>query len=91
VQRNDGGGVEIRPPKYGSERTVYLPDDLVQLLARHVECHRPGDDPGRWLFEGLPGDPPHQNTVGYWWPRRREAPGSPAPRCMTCVTTLRQV
>lgn len=39
VQR-ENGGVEIRPPKYGSERAVYLPDDLVQLLARHVECVR---------------------------------------------------
>ena len=32
VQRAGGGKVEIRPPKYGSERTVYLPDELIQLL-----------------------------------------------------------
>jgi integrase len=25
VQRANGHAVEIRPPKYGSERTVYLP------------------------------------------------------------------
>jgi integrase len=27
-------GVELRPPKYGSERVVYLADELVQILAR---------------------------------------------------------
>ncbi len=45
VQRNDGGGVEIRLPKYGSERVVYLPDGLVQLLAPRRAApvwHRPG-------------------------------------------------
>ena len=26
----------VRPPKYGSERTVYAPEDLVQILAEHV-------------------------------------------------------
>ncbi len=61
VQRAGGGKVEIRPPKYGSERVVYLPDELVTLLAQHV--------PGRdcWLFDGPGGDPPHQNTIGYRW------------------------
>jgi integrase len=47
-------GVELRPPKYGSERVVYLADDLVQILARQVE----GCDV--WLFEGQGNDPPHQ-------------------------------
>lgn len=75
VQQEDGGGVEIRPPKYGSERGVYLPDGLVQLLARHVEQHRPGTHPARWLFEGAPGDPPHQNTVGYWWRKAQATTG----------------
>jgi integrase len=67
VQRGTGGQVEIRPPKYGSERTVYLADGLVAILAAHVAAHCPGADPGRWLF-GFGGDvPPHQNTVGFWW------------------------
>jgi integrase len=68
VQRAGGGEVEIRAPKYGSERTVYLAAELVELLAGHVAAHRPGGDPRRWLFEGEGGgNPPHQNTVGYWW------------------------
>ena len=46
--------MELRPPKYGSERVVYLADDLVQILARQVE----GCDV--WLFEGQGNDPLHQ-------------------------------
>jgi len=67
VQRAGGRRTEIRPPKYASERTVYLPDALVQLLAWHVQRFRPGDDPGRWMFEASVGRPPHQNTIGYVW------------------------
>ncbi|MDQ3274289.1 MAG: tyrosine-type recombinase/integrase [Actinomycetota bacterium] len=77
MQREIGGGVEIRPPKWDSERTVYLPGALVQLLAQHIEQHRPGDDPARWLFEGEPGDMPHHDTVGCWWRKARAAAGAP--------------
>ncbi|MGO4340695.1 tyrosine-type recombinase/integrase [Pedococcus sp. 2YAF34] len=63
VQRKAGGEVDIRPPKYGSERAVPIPDVLVSMLAAHVELgHR-----GEWLFQGSGDTPPHQNTVGYWW------------------------
>src|SRR5579875_4218039 len=48
VQRAGGGKVEIRPPKYGSERTVYLPDELLQLLSEHAKCVRTAEP--RWLF-----------------------------------------
>lgn len=65
VQRADGNKVEIRPPKYGSERVVYLPEGLVTMLAFHVE--HVGVRPGGWMFVGAGDDPPHQNTVGYWW------------------------
>jgi len=67
VQRAGGGEVEVRAPKYGSERTVFLAESLVELLARHVERHRPGSDPSRWLFVGTSDQPPHQNTVGHRW------------------------
>src|SRR6516165_1955869 len=36
VHRAAGGQVEIRAPKYGSERTVYLADGLVEILSAHV-------------------------------------------------------
>jgi hypothetical protein len=36
------------------------------VLAEHVTAHgTTGKD--RWLFAGEGDDPPHQNTVGYWW------------------------
>ncbi len=66
IQR-DGRGFEVREPKHGSERTVYLAPDLVAMLTEHVRLHRPGDDPTRWLFTGEGQDPPHQNTVGHRW------------------------
>jgi len=69
VQRAGGGQVEIRAPKFGSERTVYLADGLVELLARHVEKHCPVGPPDRWLFAGGDGQPVHQNTVGHQWRR----------------------
>ena len=70
-----GGGVDIRPPKYGSERTVYVPADLVQILSEHVRLHVPGDDPGRWMFPGDGDDPLHQNSAGYLWRSTRDKAG----------------
>ena len=64
VQRATKDQVEIRAPKYGSERVVFLPEDLVNMLAVHVQA---GVRPERWLFVGVHDGPPHQNTVGYWW------------------------
>jgi len=77
VQRGSGGTVEIRPPKYGSERTVYLADGLVEILSAHVAAHCPGKDPARFLF-GFAAVPPHQNTVGYSWRKARMAAGCDA-------------
>jgi integrase len=65
VQRAGRGQVEIRAPKYGSERIVFIPDGLVTMLAAHVE--QIGIRPEGWLFVGSADGPPHQNTVGYWW------------------------
>ncbi|QHK22238.1 tyrosine-type recombinase/integrase [Pseudarthrobacter psychrotolerans] len=77
VQRAGSGQVEITPPKYGSERSVALPDGLLELLSRHIR------DVGvrgaeQWLFVGDHGLPPHQNTVGNWWRKTRAAAGMPA-------------
>jgi integrase len=80
VQRaGGGGGVEIRAPKYGSERTVYVPAELVTTLAAHVAT-LDSEGPDRWLFRGESGNPPHQNTVGYWWRKARKAAGVPGVR-----------
>lgn len=66
VQRGVAGAVLLRAPKYGSERVVYLADSLVDLLAEHVTRYGTiGKE--QWLFAGDGDNPPHQNTVGYWW------------------------
>ncbi|MDP9094407.1 MAG: site-specific integrase [Actinomycetota bacterium] len=75
VQRAGDRKIEIKAPKYGSERVIHLPDELTTLLARHVEAHTFGRAADRWLFQGEPGDPPHQNTVGYWWRKTQTAAG----------------
>jgi integrase len=76
AQLVNGGGVDIRPPKYGSERIVYIPEDLVQILSEHVRTQIPGDDPDRWMFPGGGGgDPLHQNSAGYLWNRTRDKAG----------------
>ena len=67
VQRAGEGGVEIRAPKYGSERTVFVAGRLVELLAQHVEAGHGSAVLPSWLFLGEGGLPPHQNTVGYRW------------------------
>lgn len=66
VQRAGQGLVEIRPPKYRSERLVFLPDELLEQLAQHIQRFL-RDDPNGWLFVQESGAPPHQNTVGHQW------------------------
>jgi integrase len=66
VQRVNGGAIDVRAPKYGSERVIYLADSLVNVLAEHVTAYGTTGK-HRWLFAGEGDDPPHQNSVGYWW------------------------
>jgi integrase len=63
VQRLNGGAIDIRLPKYNSERTVHAADALIEMLAEHVGLGLTNE----WLFEGAAGLPPHQNTVGHRW------------------------
>lgn len=74
VQRNAPGEVAISAPKYGSERDIYAADELLTLLSQHfAEFGTFGAS--RWLFMGQNGQPPHQNTVGYWWRTTLKAAG----------------
>lgn len=73
VQRGPGGTVEITPPKYGSERPVFLAVGLVELLSVHAATV--AEEAPRWLFLGEGDDPPHQNTIGYWWRKTCKAAG----------------
>ncbi len=67
VQRAPGGRIEVRPPKYGSERVVFLADGVLEELGRRISTRVHGQTPSQWLFMTPDGDPPHQNTVGHLW------------------------
>ena len=45
VQRGGAGAREVRAPKYGSERTSFLADGLLEMLSQHTAIHRPGSIP----------------------------------------------
>ena len=74
-----GIGAEVRAPKYGSERTVYVADELIDTLAEHVRVHCPGDDPGRWLFPSRrptkERQPLSRQTIDHAWDLARNAAG----------------
>jgi integrase len=67
VQRGGGPNIEIRAPKYGSERTVFLPDGLLAMLSQQVARRGMSPIQDTWLFVGGGDNPPHQNTVGHRW------------------------
>lgn len=73
VQKKAGGGLETRAPKYGSERIVYLPDGLVEMLAQHVE--RFGIGNSGWLVMGSSGGAVPPTTAHGWWVRTTRAAG----------------
>ncbi len=75
LQRETGKGLVERAPKYGSERDVYLPDDLVVMLSRHLED--PGVHPDGWLFIGPSGGPLDDGASNHQWGRVRAAAGLP--------------
>ena len=74
VEAVAGITVMIRPPKYESERTIYLPDEVVGILSEHIRLHTPTGEPSRWLFGD--GDKPwHDNLVDYRWRSTRTDAG----------------
>jgi integrase len=74
VEAAGGITVVVRPPKYESERTIYLPDEVIAILSEPIRVHTPDGDPSRWLFdEG--GKPWHDNLVDYRWRSTRTDAG----------------
>ncbi|MGY1845535.1 tyrosine-type recombinase/integrase [Modestobacter sp. SYSU DS0875] len=67
VQYKPGFGAEVREPKHGSSREVYIADNLAEMLARHIEEH--GTDADGWLFHNGAGRPLPPSTVDSWWQR----------------------
>ena len=80
--QRDGTTYVVRPPKYGSERVVYLPDDLVTILSEHVSAHLLDAGRERWLFT-VGDDPMYDNAITWRWRATRssaQAAARPAPR-----------
>jgi integrase len=77
VQWPAAGEVEVRLPKYGSERTVYIPDELVTELGRHGG-QLEGDGNERWLFPSSRGHsrPLNRSTFNLYWREARDAIGA---------------
>ncbi|WP_081821307.1 tyrosine-type recombinase/integrase [Rhodococcus sp. UNC23MFCrub1.1] len=67
------GVVDVRAPKYGSERNVPVASGLLEILSEHLRLHAPGDDPSRWLFPGLGDNPLNGNMVFGRWRKARTA------------------
>jgi integrase len=85
VQRGVGS-VAIVPPKHGSERGAPAPDDLLNLLAHHVEQIGVHGSQG-WFFVGEGGMPPHANTIAYWWRKTQRDAGVSGTTCTTSDTS----
>lgn len=64
------GGVDVLPPKHGSERTVPVPDALLLRVSRHVETIGVRGDQ-RWLF----GSPAAPNHLRYWFDKAAASVG----------------
>jgi integrase len=71
VEAAGGITVVIRTPKYESERTIYLPDEVIAILSEHVRIQTPDGAPTRWLFDE-DGKPWHDNLVDYRWQSTRK-------------------
>ena len=74
--QRDGDSFAVRLPKYGSERVVHLPDELVEMLRSHVEDYLPEEPHGRWLFTVGDG-PMYDNDIDWRWRATRTSAGLP--------------
>ncbi len=72
LQGETSATTEPVAPKFGSERVVYVPAELVTLLAEHVRST--GVRPGDWLFSNA-GVPLNRNSAGHQWRQVRKAAG----------------
>jgi hypothetical protein len=61
IQGETHATTELVTPKFGSERIVYAPAELVAMLAEHVR--RAGIQPGDWLISSA-GVPLNRNSAG---------------------------
>lgn len=74
--QRDGDTFAVRLPKYGSERVVHLPDELVSMLRTHIARFLPDESPDRWLFT-VGDDPMYDNDIDWRWRATRTSAGLP--------------
>ncbi len=75
VQRTPPHPIEVRAPKYGSERDIALPDGLLAILANHVErVGTYGEE--QWFFPGSDGGPAFPRKIDYTWDKTRTRAGA---------------
>lgn len=72
VQGQTRTSTKVVPPKAGSARTVYISDELVELLSKHVRDFGSWGNEG-WLF-GV-GVLLNRNSAGHLWRQTRERAG----------------
>lgn len=73
IQGQVNSRTALTSPKYESARVIYLPDDLVMLLSRHIEHLAPYGEDG-YLFS-LRGYVYNRNSAGNQWRRVRQQVG----------------
>lgn len=76
VQGSTNKGAELVPPKAGSERTIFVPDELLASLSAHVASERLSA-PGEQLLVTPLGRLWHRNNAADEWRRIRAAAGLP--------------
>jgi integrase len=84
VQRERGSGVDVTPQL--RLRADCLPVGRTTCRTNSSHCslctwtRTQGGSLDGWFLLGENGNPPHQNSLGYWWRKTREAIGYPTPR-----------
>jgi integrase len=63
VQRAGGPSVEVSAPKFGSARTISIPDSLINMLSEQAASSTNVEMADGWLFAG----PPHQGKITEKW------------------------
>lgn len=72
VRSAQGGGSEFEPPKHGSNRIVYVPEKLLELVTGHVD-NWGVRGPKKWLFSTSPDGPARAYLDPQWRALRDEA------------------
>jgi integrase len=73
VQGQTNSMVEVVAPKHGSERRVFIPEELTEMLSEHVRNVGVWGEE-EWLF-GSGGAPLNRNSAGHLWRGVRNAAG----------------